>query len=80
MLGCVVFEMVFLELVFLLWLGGNIFEILNNIVYGVLFIIFDEVDKNRFDIGDLICFCLMFDLWLRLLIEDLLFFCVWLVM
>ena len=73
-LGCVAFEMVFLEPAFPLRPGGNIFETLNNIVHGVSPTTLDEADKNRSDTGDLIRSCLMPDPWLRPSIEDLFHF------
>lgn len=67
-MGCVVYELVYLEFVFGLVEGESLFEILNNIVNGVFFFRFVEVDFYSLDFVYLIVFCLMYDFCLRLFI------------
>lgn len=71
-LGCVAFEMVFLEPAFPLRPGENIFETLNNIVHGVPPATLNEADNKSCgsDIENLIRSCLMPEPRLRPSIED----------
>lgn len=71
-LGCVVFELVYLEPAFPLRQGENIFETLNNIVNGVPPARLTEADSlYSSDVGNLIVSCLMPEPRLRPTIEDI---------
>lgn len=69
-LGCVAYELVYLEPAFHLGPGENIFEVLNNIVNGVPPPRLAEADYYSPDVANLIAACLMPQSRLRPSIED----------
>lgn len=73
-LGCVAYELVFLEPAFHLHPGENIFESLNDIVNGVPPARLTEADNLYSQVGCLIVSCLIPEPRLRPAIEDLFYF------
>ena len=74
-LGCVAYELAFLEPAFPLHQGENIFETLNNVVNGVPPARLQEAENLYSpDIGYLIMSCLIPEPWLRPTIQDVFYF------
>ena len=73
-LGCVAYELVYLEPAFYLRAGETVFQTLNNIVNGVLPVKLGDTSSYSADVANLIISCLMAEPRLRPPIEDVFFF------